>query len=372
MMKRSLFGFNVFLFISTFARTLVETFIALFLFKSGVSMELIIGFYVFENVSALLVSYIFVRIGEAYNYTVPLCVGVVGFVAFQFMLGNLENTFLYIALAAFLYAVYRRGYWVARRYYVTEIMPRRESSGPYSIMVVVVEIASIVAGILGGLWLDNSNVVTLWVVSSVLLIISAIPLLRIKGKGSGVKIQLIKNLKRYKMENYLAFSLYELNNAVTFFFPVYIFLYVQGNYTLTGIASALSSLATILFVLFYGKIIRKRNHFVLSSALFAVVCVVRLFVVDYWFLVICFVAGLLKRAQQQSLGKIYFENRMGMDVTHYSLIYQLVESFARIIVVAPLFLVSDIRVVIGVVLVAILIELVLYTVLKKKSNEVEA
>ena len=72
--------------------------------------------------------------------------------------------------------------------------------------------------------------------------------------------------------------------------------------------------------------------------------------------------------QNQSVNKIYFENRNGMDPTHYNLIYQIIESFIRSIVVIPLLFMNNIEYMIIFVLIIIGIELFIYKCFKKDKK----
>ena len=209
---------------------------------------------------------------------------------------------------------------------------------------------------------------TLTILSSALLFVSAIPLLWIKGKSSGTKVELMKNLKKYDKKNYLAFSLFEINNVLTFIFPIFVTLYIKETYMMAGVVSAVSGLAIIVFILIYGRVIRKRNYFILSTVLFIAVSCSKLLFLDYAFLVLCFVEGIIKKMQEQSLNKIYFENRGDMDLTHYNLIYQTIGAFARIVVVIPLLFMNDVRMMIMFVLVAISIEALVYALYKKSQR----
>ncbi|MBR3138741.1 MFS transporter [Candidatus Saccharibacteria bacterium] len=357
--------FNMFLFISTFARALIEVFISLFLFKNGFPISSVLLFYLLENMFALFISYGFVRLGEKYGYLVVMCLGVISFVVLQFVLNNVMRNSAYIVLIALLYSFYRRGYWVARRYYVTEVMPQQNSSGPFSIMMVVSELASISAGFLGSFLLDGFNALVLTILSSVLLFISVIPLLKIKKKTNKTKIELIKNFKKYDKRNYLAFSLYEINNLLAFIFPIFIAIYIGDTYMMAGTVNAISCLAIIIFILIYGKIIKKRNYFVISSVLFILVSLTKLLPLGYFILILCFAEGLIKKMQEQSVNKIYFENRNNMDLTHYNLIYQIIEAIARAVVVIPLLFMNDIRVMIAFVLIIISAEVAIYACMKK-------
>ena len=251
---------------------------------------------------------------------------------------------------------------------MTEVMPQRNSSGPFSIMMVITEIASIAAGFLGGYLLDGLNALILTSVSSVLLFVSIIPLTRIKLKTKGVKIELFKNLKKYDKRNYLAFSLYELDHLLSFIFPIFVAVYIKNTYMMAGSVNAISSLAIIVFILIYGRLIKKRNYFVLSTILFIIVCFTKLLFLDYFILALCFIEGIVKKMQEQSANKIYFENRNNIDLAHYNLIYQIVEATIRAIVTIPLLFINDVRIMIVLVLVVISVELIIYARLKKSQK----
>lgn len=360
--------FNIFSFISIFARSLLEVFISLYLFKNGFSIKSVLTFYLLENGFAFFISYLFVKIGEKYKYSTVMYIGIFSFIVLQIVLNNIVHSYMYIILISFLYSLYRRGYWVSRRYYITDIIPQRNSSESFSILMIVSEIASIISGYFGGFLLDSFNILSLTIISSVLLVISVIPLIKIKTKTSNKKIELIKNLKKYDKRNYVAFSLYEINNLLTFIFPIYIAMYIKDSYIMASSINAISNLAIIVFILVYGRIIKKRNYFVISSALFVFISISKLFFLNYFIFVFYFIEGLIKKMQEQSVNKIYFENRRGMDLTHYNLIYQLTESLVRVVVVLPLLFINDIKMMILFILLFISAELVIYAFFKKSKK----
>lgn len=360
--------FNIFSFVSIFARSLLEVFISLYLFKNGFSIKSVLTFYLLENGFAFFISYLFVKIGEKYKYSTVMYIGIFSFIVLQIVLNNIVHSYMYIILISFLYSLYRRGYWVSRRYYITDIIPQRNSSESFSILMIVSEIASIISGYFGGFLLDSFNILSLTIISSVLLVISVIPLIKIKTKTSNKKIELIKNLKKYDKRNYVAFSLYEINNLLTFIFPIYIAMYIKDSYIMASSINAISNLAIIVFILVYGRIIKKRNYFVISSALFVFISISKLFFLNYFIFVFYFIEGLIKKMQEQSVNKIYFENRRGMDLTHYNLIYQLTESLVRVVVVLPLLFINDIKMMILFILLFISAELVIYAFFKKSKK----
>ena len=356
--------FNIFSFLSTFARSLIEIFISLYLFKNGFSIKYILIFYLLENLFAVFLSYIFVRIGEKYKYSLVMYIGLICFIVLQVVLNKVVNSFSYILLISFLYSLYRRGYWVSRRFYISNVIPKKDSSEPFSIILILSQVASILSGYVGAILLDKSSILTLTIISSALLFVSVIPLVKIKYKASNTKIELIKNIKKYNVKNYLSFSLYELNNLLTFLFPLYVAIYIKNTYVMAGTINAVNNLAIIGFIFIYGKVLKRKNYFVLSTILLIIMYFTKLFMYNYLILVITFFEGIVKVMQNQSVNKIYFENQNGMDLTHYNLIYQLQESIIRVIVVTPLIVINDIKTVIIIVLIVISAELYQYNKIK--------
>lgn len=357
--------FNTFNFLSTFARSLIEIFISLFLFKNGFNINQLILFYILANIFSIFLAYIYVLIGEKFGYYVPMFIGVVSFIFVQMLLLKCINSFWYIFFLAFMYSMYRRGYWVSRRFYVTNIMPKKESSEPFSIIMIVSQLGSIIAGYVGSFLLDDSNMKLLIVISSIILFMSIIPLISIKYKKTTNKIKLRDSFKKYDKRNIIAFSMFELSNLLDFLFPIYIAMYITNSYIMAGSVNAISNISIIIFIIIYGKLIKKRNHFVVSMMAFVIVNILKLFPMNYIILVIYFVDGIIKKMQNQSLNKVYFENRSKIDITHYNLIYQIIESAFRALVAIPLLFFNNLIYMILFVILVIIIELFIYILAKK-------
>ena len=353
--------FNIFSFLSTFARSLIEIFISLYLFKNGISFHNIILFYFFVNMFAVPLSYFFVKLGEKTKYIYIMIIGLITFVIVQLLLRNVINSNYYLILLAFVYSVYRRGYWVARRLYITEIMPTNKTSGLFSIVLVLSQLASIVAGCVGSIILNNVGIVTLTIISSTLLFLSVIPLLGIKHNNVSKDIKLKESIKKYNKNNYLVFSFYELNNLLTFIFPIYSALHVENSYFLAGNLNAISNIAIILFIMIYGKVLDKNKNYIATSTILVLLCAILKFnIKSYYILAIYFVEGIVTKMQSQSVNKIYFENRGDMDLTHYNLIYQIMECLVRALVTFPLLFIDDIRIMIIFVICVISSLLIIY------------
>ena len=361
--------FNIFSFVSTFARSLIEIFISLYLFKNGYSIKQVLVFYFFVNLFAIPLSYLFVKIGEKTKYIYVMIIGLIAFVLVQILLRNIVYSNFYLMFIALIYSIYRRGYWVARRFYITTVMPTKKTSGLFSIILVLSQIASILAGYVGSVIFSKDNIALLTIISSVLLFLSIIPLFNIKYVNTTKKIDLKSNLRKYNKSNYLIFSVYELNNLLTFIFPLYTAIYIENSYSLAGNLNAITNIAIIIFIIFYGKLLDKNKNYVVISTMLVLLCsIFKLSITNYFVLLVYFVEGIVNKMQNQSINKIYFENRADMDLTHYNLIYQVVECSVRAIATIPLLFISDIKLMIIVVMFIIFLMLIAYIYSTKKSQ----
>ena len=122
-----------------------------------------------------------------------------------------------------------------------------------------------------------------------------------------------------------------------------------------------------MFIILYGKLIKKKNYFVVSVIAFIIVNVLKLFTASYIILVIYFFEGIIKKMQNQSVNKIYFENQNNMDITHYNLIYQIIEAVVRMAVAIPLLFINNLIAMILLVIGVIVVELVVYIFMEKNK-----
>ena len=60
----------------------------------------------------------------------------------------------YLLIIATLYAIYRRGYWISRRYYTLKVIKKDNISSTYSILSIINQIGVIISAYLGSIVLD--------------------------------------------------------------------------------------------------------------------------------------------------------------------------------------------------------------------------
>ena len=171
--------FNRYVFLSTFSRNLIEVFIPIILFNFGYSLKEVILYFLLVNVFSLLISYPCVVFSKRYDNRLLSFFGILSFMVVQLLLNKICYSYIYIIILALLYALYRKGYWIARRYYNLKIMRKENISKTYSIISILNQVGVLLSSYIGSLLLDFVSVKALTLISVSLFIISLFSCCRI-------------------------------------------------------------------------------------------------------------------------------------------------------------------------------------------------
>lgn len=325
--------FGIYVFLSTFSRNLIEVFIPVILYKFGFNLTEIILYYFLVNFISLLLSYPYVIISKRSNYKVLSIIGIISFILLQIKLNFLENSIGYLIGIAFLYASYRRGYWIARRFYNLNVIKKEKIATTYSILSIINQIGVIVSGYFGAVLLDLVSLKVVTVIAIILFFISIIPLWKIdceKIKENN-RIEFKKYFKQIPKSNLYLFGTYELLNIIKFLFPLYIFIYVKDTYQTIGIVNLISNLAIILFTYAYGKKLdaSKKNFLKLAIVLTVIIYVFKANLASCGLFIVAFLEGVFTKMYELSINKEFLVMSKKFEYSNYNLIYEVTQNLFR-------------------------------------------
>ena len=333
--------FGIYVFLSTFSRNLIEVFIPVILYKFGFELREVIFYYLLANTISLIISYPMVAFSKRYNNKILSIVGIVAFVILQLLLNNMVHSIWYLFGIATAYAVYRRGYWISRRYYNLKVVKKEKITTTYSMISIANQVGVIIASYCGSLILDFVSLQVLNVIAIILFVMSIIPLYRLKFKHekNNEKLDLIKNIKKIPKSNLYLFGSYELHNVVTFLFPLYIIIYVKDTYQAVGAVNLITNLALIVFTYLFGKQLdmTKKNFLVISILLAVAVYVLKANSVGYMLIIASFLQGITTKMHELSISKEFYTLSKKFEYNNYNLIYEVVQNLFRTVVVVILF-----------------------------------
>ena len=324
--------FNSYVFLSTFARALIETFIPLLLFKFGYSLKEVVFYFFIYNLIELILTYPLVYIATKKGNKVLAIFGFLAFILLQVYLNNMVYGTIYLVIIAFLYALYRTGYWLSRRYFNLKVIHKKHISSTYSIVTIINQVALVFAGYMGALFLDNISTFALTIVAGILYIVSIIPLFMFKfehdNTNTDVKLNMRKTFKEIPFSNLYLFGSYEILNVLKFFFTLYLFIYVKETYQTVGLFNVITNLSIIIFDYFYGK----KNYLKLSIFLTGAVYLLKANALGVFLVIVSLIEGIAIKMYELSINKELYTLSKKFEYNNYNLMYELLCKIFRGIV----------------------------------------
>lgn len=350
--------FNLYVLFSTFARNLIEVFIPLILFKFGYSLKEVIFYFFMANLLCLVFTGPCIRLSKRYSNKLLAYLGILFFVIMQILLQNIIYSIWYLVLVALLYSLYRRCYWVSRRFYNMKIMTKDNISSTYSIISIINQLGVIFSSYIGSLLLDYISINALTFISIVIFLISTIflKLLKFEHEKNNEKIEFINTIKKIPLSSMYIMASYELLNTLKFFITFYIFIYVKNNYQTIGILSIVTNVATLLFVYFYGKKTNgDRNYIKLSIVLVCLIYFLKVNVSPLLLVIVSFLEGLFTKMYEISVAKEFYIMSKNFEYNNFNLVYENILNAFRTFVLFLCLFMNDLKIMVYITIVFMLI-----------------
>ena len=346
--------FELYVFLSTFSRNLIEVFIPVILYKFGYELREVIIYFLLSNIFSLVLSYPLIEFSKKFNNKILTFIGIIAFVNLQIMLANITYSMIYILIISFLYALYRRGYWISRRFYNLQVMEKEKIGTTFSIISIVNHLGVIFASYIGAVMLDYLTVELVIVISIIIFMLSILPLsfMKFKHEKNNEKITLIKTLKSIPFSNLYLFGSYELLNVIKCFFSLYIVIYVKDTYSTVGLFNLITNLSVLGFSYFYGKKIdEKKNYLKLSIILVVITYIFKANTTYIALAIVSFFEGVFTKMHEISISKEFYTLSKKFEYNNYNLAYEIVQnSFRTIAILSVLIFKIDLKVMIYILL----------------------
>ena len=368
--------FNRYVFLSTFARSLIELFIGTILFKAGFDLKSVIFYYLFVNIFSFIIAFPCIQIAKRHSNRILTILGILAFILVQVALNYIQLNIGYLLLLAFLYAAYRRAYWMSRRYYTLQVIDKKNTSKEYSFVSILNQLALLLSSYVGSLLLEYISIAVITYLSILLLFIGLVCVFKMdfEYEINKTKVNILETIRITPISSLITIGCYELQNVITFLLPLYIVIYVKNTYTAVGIINLLAQLATIIFLYAYGLLINKDKNYLKFSIVFLLVF--KLLQVNTYgiaLFIITFISGLGTKMYEQSFNKELLTLSKNYEFHNFNLLYECTQNIFRIVTVGILFFfINDVKVMLYVTLAIIALPLLVKfkTTPKTKKSKV--
>ncbi|MDD2469596.1 MAG: hypothetical protein PHI22_01515 [Bacilli bacterium] len=327
--------YNIFNLFSTFSRGMVEIFIPLYLYKIGFKITDILFYFLIMLLISAVICIPLSYIGNKIKYKWLIFISATFFGLTYFILFNIVVNPIALCLLALCFSLYRRCYWIGKRYYELKIIPKHNMANNVSKVVIISQIATLSASYIGALLLNNISNFYILLISVFIFIFSVIPLMTIKEQKSDEKISIDNSiLNQIPKKNIILMILYEFIYISSLVFPIYLYLYVNTNFEYIGLFSLFSGLSSMICIHLFSKKMDndKCDYVFLSAFLLSITLLLKLnCTLTIVVLIIGLFEGIFSKIREVGHTRNIYFLGSHYNRASYNMLYEIIQNFSRLL-----------------------------------------
>lgn len=259
--------YNIFTFITTFAKLLIEVFIPLILYNMNFTIKEIILFLIIKHALCTIFLPITKLIIKKKSTTFLMIISSILFTLSYIYLNFLTKNLFKLLIFTTLLSMYLTFYWVGRHTYALSIIEDKKATDNVSLYTIFTILGGLFSTYIGSILIEKTSYLFLSIIVLFLMLISIIPLTKIKSKKETNEIKLITIITSFPKRNYIFTFLDQLRFVLVTIFPLYIYLNINKSYKYIGIINIVSGLGSIIYIYILKKLMDKNKRDYLSSSL---------------------------------------------------------------------------------------------------------
>lgn len=259
--------YNIFVFITTFAKLLIEVFIHLILYNMNFTIKEIILFLIIKHALCTIFLPITKLVIKKTSTTFLMIISSILFTLSYIYLNFLTKNILKLLIFTTLLSMYLTFYWVGRHTYALSIIEDKKATDNVSIYTIFTILGGLFSTYIGSILIEKTSYLILSIIVLFLMLISIIPLTKIKTKKETNEIKLITIITSFPKRNYIFTFLDQLRFILVTIFPLYIYLNINKSYKYIGVINIVSGLGSIIYIYILKKLMDKNKSDYLSSSL---------------------------------------------------------------------------------------------------------
>lgn len=259
--------YNIFTFVTTFAKLLIEVFIPLILYNMNFTIKEIILFLIIKHALCTVFLPITKLVIKKKSTTFLMIISSILFTLSYIYLNFLTKNLFKLLIFTTLLSMYLTFYWVGRHTYALSIIEDKKATDNTSLYTIFTILGGLFSTYIGSILIEKTSYLFLSIIVLFLMLISIIPLTKIKSKKETNDIKLITIITSFPKRNYIFTFLDQLRFVLVTIFPLYIYLNINKSYKYIGIINIVSGLGSIIYIYILKKLMDKNKSDYLSSSL---------------------------------------------------------------------------------------------------------
>lgn len=306
--------YNIFLFLSTFTRGLVEVFSLVLLYKKGYSLDNLIFFLFLMYSLGILVNYISLKI----YYKVILIISSLIYGLSFIYLSNMNTSLISLSILAILLSSGNYSYHAIRHFLALTMLETKKKNT--SKLIIINYLGIISASLIGMYLIDNLPFVVTSLIIFVLSSISILPILKqekiIITKKHGKKVFIPKNKIIFNILEQFKVIFLELQ-------PLFLYIYIDKSIYYVGIFNVITNIASLIVIYFISSKLNNK-YFKYYTLILGLIFILKLNIKSGLILLfIAFLEGIfVKIYENTSLSNLY--NYKDNSISSYLLVEELI------------------------------------------------
>lgn len=259
--------YNIFTFVTTFAKLLIEVFIPLILYNMNFTIKEIILFLIIKHALCTIFLPITKLVIKKKSTTFLMIISSILFTLSYIYLNFLTKNLFKLLIFTTLLSMYLTFYWVGRHTYALSIIEDKKATDNTSLYTIFTILGGLFSTYIGSILIEKTSYLFLSIIVLFLMLISIIPLTKIKSKKETNEIKLITIITSFPKRNYIFTFLDQLRFVLVTIFPLYIYLNINKSYKYIGIINIVSGLGSIIYIYILKKLMDKNKSDYLSPSL---------------------------------------------------------------------------------------------------------
>lgn len=326
--------YNIFIFITSFAKLLVEIFIPLILYNMSFTIKEIILFLILKYSFCLLFIPVGYFIGKKYSVSTLMILSSIIFSITYIYLSQINKNLTSLIILSILYSSYLMFYWLGRHTYGLSIIEDKKTTDNVSLYNIFTILGGLFSPFIGSYIIEKTNTLTLSTIVLVLMIISIIPLTKIKKIKLNPNTQIKHIIKSFPKTNYIFNTLDQLRYILYTVLPLWIYINIKSKYSYIGILNIITGLGSIIYIYLLSKKMdkNKKDYLSLSLLIMGIIYFLKIIITsNLAYLIITLLEGITKSSLDTITLRNTYVYQKNYCITSYIIFTEIINNIARTI-----------------------------------------
>ena len=324
--------YNIFIFITSFAKLLVEIFIPLILYNMSFTIKEIILFLILKYSFCLLFIPVGYFIGKKYSVSTLMILSSIIFSITYIYLSQINKNLTSLIILSILYSSYLMFYWLGRHTYGLSIIEDKKTTDNVSLYNIFTILGGLFSPFIGSYIIEKTSTLTLSTIVLVLMIISIIPLTKIKKIKLNPNTQIKHIIKSFPKTNYIFNTLDQLRYILYTVLPLWIYINIKSKYSYIGILNIITGLGSIIYIYLLSKKMdkNKKDYLSLSLLIMGIIYFLKITITsNLAYLIITLFEGITKSSLDTITLKNTYVYQKNYCITSYIIFTEIINNIAR-------------------------------------------